>query len=115
MGHRIELGEIETAAVGMDGLEKCCCVYDEKRSKIILYTQLEQVREVIFKIIQNRDLSIDMRMAYIMDMARKLQESVDVQEVYRMEDIAEELHISEKAAYNKRDKIIKEIIKFKMI
>lgn len=33
----------------------------------------------------------------------------------RMEDIAEELHISEKAAYNKRDKIIKEIIKFKMI
>ena len=55
-----------------------------------MYTQLEQVRDVLFGIIQNRDLSIDMRMAYIMDMARKLQESVDEQEVYRMEDIAEE-------------------------
>lgn len=42
MGHRIELGEIETAAVGLDGLEKCCCLYDEKRSKIVLYVQLEQ-------------------------------------------------------------------------
>ena len=49
MGHRIELGEIETAAVGMDGLEKCCCVYDEKRSKIILYTQLEQGCELTAK------------------------------------------------------------------
>ena len=49
MGHRIELGEIETAAVGMDGLEKCCCVYDEKRSKIILYTQLERGCELTAK------------------------------------------------------------------
>lgn len=33
----------------------------------------------------------------------------------RIEDIADRLHISIKSAYNKRDKIIKEIIKFKMI
>ena len=33
-----------------------------------MYTQLEQARDVIFEIIQNRDLSVDMRMSYIMDM-----------------------------------------------
>ena len=41
MGHRIELGEIETAAMAMKGLEKCCCLYDNKRSRMILYAQLE--------------------------------------------------------------------------
>ena len=55
-----------------------------------MYTQLEQARDVIFEIIQNRDLSVDMRMSYIMDMARKFQNAVDVQEVYRMEEIADE-------------------------
>lgn len=55
-----------------------------------MYTQLEQARDVIFEIIQNRDLSVDIRMSYIMDMARKFQNAVDEQEVYRMEEIAEE-------------------------
>ena len=55
-----------------------------------MYTQLEQARDVIFEIIQNRDLSVDMRMSYIMDMARKFQNAVDEQEVYRMEEIADE-------------------------
>jgi lysine-N-methylase len=55
-----------------------------------MYTQLEQARDVIFEIIQNRDLSVDIRMSYIMDMARKFQNAVDEQEVYRMEEIADE-------------------------
>ena len=55
-----------------------------------MYTQLEQVREVIFGIAQNRNINVDSRMAYIMDIARKLQEVVDEQEIYKMEDIAEE-------------------------
>lgn len=55
-----------------------------------MYTQLEQARDVIFEIIQNRDLSVDMRMSYIMDMGRKFQNAVDEQEVYRMEEIADE-------------------------
>ena len=39
MGHRIELGEIETAALSMDKIEKCCCLYDSKKSRIILFVQ----------------------------------------------------------------------------
>lgn len=39
MGHRIELGEIETAAAALPEVSACCCVYDAKRQKIILYVQ----------------------------------------------------------------------------
>lgn len=35
MGHRIELGEIESIALGVPGVEKCCCIYHN--SKIILF------------------------------------------------------------------------------
>lgn len=37
MGHRIELGEIETAVSSIDGVERCACVYDDKRGKIVLF------------------------------------------------------------------------------
>lgn len=36
MGHRIELGEIEAGADRVDGVSQSCCLYDRKRSKIIL-------------------------------------------------------------------------------
>lgn len=37
MGHRIELGEIEAAVSALEGIERCCCLYDTKRSKIVLF------------------------------------------------------------------------------
>ena len=37
MGNRIELGEIETAVSSLDGIERNCCLYDMKRSKIVLF------------------------------------------------------------------------------
>lgn len=36
MGYRIELGEIETAVNAVDGLSGCCCVYDNKKEKLVL-------------------------------------------------------------------------------
>ena len=39
MGHRIELGEIETAADAIPGVDRCCCLYNEKRQRIVLYIQ----------------------------------------------------------------------------
>lgn len=36
MGYRIELGEIEAAAMSMNGVERACCVYHEKKHQIIL-------------------------------------------------------------------------------
>lgn len=34
MGHRIELEEIERAIHNTPGVERCCCIFDEKKSKL---------------------------------------------------------------------------------
>lgn len=39
LGHRIELGEIETAVSSLDGVSACCCLYDEAKSKIVLFLE----------------------------------------------------------------------------
>lgn len=48
MGHRIELGEIETSVSAVSGVMNCCCIYDEKRGKIVLAysgeTELETIK-----------------------------------------------------------------------
>ena len=37
MGHRIELGEIEVVASAVEGVDRCCCIYDNHRKKIVLF------------------------------------------------------------------------------
>ena len=37
MGHRIELGEIEVAVSSINGVDENCCIYDAKKSRIILF------------------------------------------------------------------------------
>lgn len=37
MGNRIELGEIETAVSALEGIEMNCCIYDNVKSKIVLF------------------------------------------------------------------------------
>lgn len=34
MGHRIELEEIERAISAIDGVERCCCLFDEKKPRL---------------------------------------------------------------------------------
>ena len=34
MGHRIELEEVEREMAAMDGVVRCCCTFDEKRSRL---------------------------------------------------------------------------------
>ena len=41
MGHRIELGEIETAVSSLEEISLCCCLYDEKKQKIVLFLEGE--------------------------------------------------------------------------
>jgi len=40
MGHRIELGEIEAVAGSLKEIDRCCCLYDQRKSKITLFCQL---------------------------------------------------------------------------
>lgn len=41
MGHRIELGEIEVALNAIPFIDTSCCLYDEKRGKIVCFYQSE--------------------------------------------------------------------------
>lgn len=41
MGHRIELGEIETAVSSLEEISLCCCLYDGKKQKIVLFLEGE--------------------------------------------------------------------------
>lgn len=42
MGHRIELGEIEVAVNALEFVDVGCCIFDEKREKIILCYQAKE-------------------------------------------------------------------------
>jgi len=37
LGNRIELGEIETAVSSFEAIDRCCCAYDQKHSRIVLF------------------------------------------------------------------------------
>ena len=47
MGHRIELGEIETAVSAIEEITLCCCLYDTKRQKIVLFCDADLSKEYI--------------------------------------------------------------------
>jgi amino acid adenylation domain-containing protein len=68
MGHRIELGEIETAVSSIDEISMNCCLYDDKRSKIVLFIaeklELDYVNEKISHLVPeymlpNRLIKVD--------------------------------------------------------
>ncbi len=40
MGHRIELGEIESVADTLPEIQRCCCLYHQKRMRITLFCEL---------------------------------------------------------------------------
>lgn len=55
----------------------------------MLYTYLLDAREVLFSIIQNREISINQRMSIIMKFAKELQVCVDEERLYDMENVIE--------------------------
>lgn len=47
MGYRIELGEIENTVNNVEGIETCVCIYDTKKSIIVLFYQSKKLEEEI--------------------------------------------------------------------
>lgn len=43
MGHRIELGEIELVVNAMEQIQMACCVFDEKKERLVLFYASEEV------------------------------------------------------------------------
>ncbi len=53
MGHRIELSEIELAIERIKGIVRVCCIYDEKKDKIIAFYQGAADNRTIFEGLSN--------------------------------------------------------------
>lgn len=47
LGHRIELGEIETAVSSLPDVTMNCCLYDEKRSRIVLFIDKDMTKDEV--------------------------------------------------------------------
>ncbi len=54
MGQRIELGEIEISATACDGVTRACCIYDQKKKKILLYYTGDAARAEVTAALQNK-------------------------------------------------------------
>ena len=46
LGRRIELGEIEAIAGAFEGMQRCCCLYDQEKKKIALFCQVDEGIEI---------------------------------------------------------------------
>lgn len=55
----------------------------------MLFTQLEDAREVILQIINDRQLPMVNRMALLMEMARQMQDCIDEDRLFEMQDVVE--------------------------
>ena len=42
MGHRIELGEIEAIAGALPEIDRCCCLYNNEKRRIVLFCELQK-------------------------------------------------------------------------
>ena len=74
MGHRIELGEIEAVAGGLEEIQRCCCVYDSLKSKIILFCQLSEGTQL--KAAEIRSLLRPRLSSYMLPGAVKIMDSL---------------------------------------
>lgn len=54
MGRRIELGEIETVADTLPAVDRCCCLYNDRKKRIELFCQLTAGYELDGKALQSQ-------------------------------------------------------------
>ena len=55
----------------------------------LLYTKLEDAREKIIAVLQNREIDIMMRIGMVLELAQKMQDALDAGEIFRMDDVLE--------------------------
>ena len=59
MGHRIELQEVEAAIARVDGVERCCCIFDEEKQRLHGFYLGSIDRKELYNILR-RDLPVFM-------------------------------------------------------
>lgn len=55
----------------------------------LLFTKLMDAREMILKVLQNRNFDIMMRMSIVLDLTQKIQDAIDEDEIYKIDDYLE--------------------------
>ena len=55
----------------------------------LLYTKLADAREKILMVLQNRDVDIMMRIGMVLELAQQMQDALDEEEIFRMDDMLE--------------------------
>lgn len=55
----------------------------------LLYTKLADAREKIIKVLQNRDIDILTRISVVLDLAQRMQDALDNDEIFQMDDMIE--------------------------
>lgn len=55
----------------------------------LLYTKLADAREKILTVLQNRDMDIMMRLGMVLKLAQSMQDALDEEEIFRMDDVLE--------------------------
>ena len=69
----------------------------------LLFTQLEDARKVLFDMVQKRTFSLEKRMRLILTMAEKMQECIDEEHLYEMDEVIQS-YAEYTAEANCRDK-----------
>lgn len=89
MGHRIELGEIEAAVSSVDGVNSNCCLYNLKKSLIILYytgtIEPDELTEKLKELVP--EYMIPNRKKHIEEMPLNLNGKIDRQKLKEMAGI----------------------------
>ena len=52
-GHRIELGEIESIVSSIETIEEQCCIYDDKKLRIVLFYVGEIDGKILLEYLKN--------------------------------------------------------------
>lgn len=55
----------------------------------LLYTKLADAREKIIKVLQNRDIDILTRISVVLDLAQRMQDALDSDQMYKMDEMIE--------------------------
>ena len=54
MGHRIELEEVENAINNLEGITRCCCVFQKERNRILAFYMGSEASGSLRKILKDK-------------------------------------------------------------
>ena len=76
---------------------------DFEEFDFLMFTQLEDARDVMFHMIQNRDIDLRLRMSQIVEYGRQLQECIEEDRNYDVDEVTEQYRIWSETGWKQGD------------